>query len=177
MGRTVSIWIPDDLEADLKEQSRINVSAICQEALRRELARLRPLGEGVEIPEEVVARLRQENDEYERASREKGFKAAIVWAKQARLTELKYWLDLGANAKTMPSLVKSVRDPLYEWIDQFGGSEEDLLQRYPALQDIGVVMFEPEVGEVCTAEGDPDAFKQGWLEGVEAFWNRVKEML
>jgi hypothetical protein len=55
----MTIYVPDDLATMVKEHADLNVSAVCQEALRHELARreaLAKLGEGMERHEFTIER-------------------------------------------------------------------------------------------------------------------------
>ena len=56
----ITVYLPDDLAKRVKEHADLNVSAVCQDALRRELARraeLERLDEGMERVKVYIDRL------------------------------------------------------------------------------------------------------------------------
>jgi len=61
----LNISVPDDLYKRLDEvRDSLNVSAVCQEALRREISRREPMPSDVDVTEETIERLLPEADCY-----------------------------------------------------------------------------------------------------------------
>jgi len=183
----VNIFVPDDLHENLEKiRDTLNVSAICQDALRREVARRQPLAGDVEVTEEIIERLQSERETYERTSQERGFVAGIEWARRAKFPALSRW---GRYKYTSEESLERLTTPPYDavhWIyengENLGGSNKDvdrIRQANPELAHLPVVWDHISGGgEVFWFEfGDTRWFNQGFLQAVKRFWELVKDRL
>lgn len=197
MAQRINITVPDDLHARLQKwRERVNVSAICQEALEKEVSRLEAVPSHIEDLDEVVARLRREKEEYERESFEKGLQFGLEWARSARYLQLKRWVRVWEREKRSIAAgrmdrVPDVPDPddLFweelgeDWHTSFRdwdqlATDTDLLERYPSLKAMTrVEWFREGFHALYLNTGDKDAFKRGWFEGLDTFWRSVKDMI
>ena len=183
----VNIFVPDNLHEDLENiRDTLNVSAICQDALRREVARRQPLTGDVELTEEMIERLQSEKETYERTSQERGFVAGIEWARRARFPELRRWGRYKhASEESLERLTTPPYDAvhwIYENAENLGGSNKDvdrIKQANPELAHLPVVWeYIPGGGEVFWFEfGDHRCFNQGFLQAVKRFWEQVEERI
>ena len=182
----VNISVPDDLYKRLEEvRDFLNISAVCQEALSRELARREHPPEDVEVTDELIQRLRTEKEDYERESREKGLQIGTEWAKRAKFPQLRQW---GEYKPRSPERLASLDTPPYEtveWLYELGEnvggtrSVEQLLQSNPELKPAKVVWGHPnDPMQIFWFQfGDKRSFNEGFLEAVKRFWEQVKERI
>lgn len=185
----VNISIPDDLYNRLEEIRRgdatLNVSAICQEALGREVARREPLPAEAEVSEEVLSRLRTEREEYEQTSRERGIKMGREWARRAKYQQLRYWgqykLPSGRDLRDL----KTPPCEYLDWLPEEGPLTsrreiDDVIKAHPEFQHAEVVSeYDPRLNiEFFWFQlGDRQLFNQGFLQAVKGFWEQVKERI
>ena len=182
----LNISVPDDLYKRLDEvRDSLNVSAVCQEALRREVARREPMPSDVEVTEEMIERLRSEKEDYERQSRDRGFQVGMEWARRAKYKELQQW---GEYEPSRPESLADLNTPpyetvrwLYELSENTGGTKaiEGLLKSYPELKCAEVVWDYPNDPYECFwfRFGDKRLFNEGFLDAVKQFWDIVKERI
>lgn len=154
----ISVSIPEDLHAAIeKHREQINVSRICQGALRREIAMLDHVAtdvlEGEEI-EALIERLRSEKEEFTKQWRPVGFGDGVRAAKRMRFEHLEYWA----------------------WAAQGRQSEFD--DHKPFWQNQLQEVYEEAMLNAEGGEGTPwdwRSYLEGWLEGVKAVWDAVKD--
>ena len=182
----LNIFVPDDLHENLEKiRDTLNVSAICQDALRREMARRQPLTGDIEVTEEIVERLRSEKEDYERESRDRGFRMGIEWARRAKFSGLRRWGDYKPGS---PERLANLDTPPYEtvkWLYELGEnvggtrSLEQLLQSNTELKHAKVVWDYPNdpVQLFWFEFGDKTCFNQGFLQAVKRFWEQVEARL
>lgn len=178
MTKRINISIPEDLHAELDNwRDQLNVSGICQEALEKEVGRLKAVATAGEDLDSVVKRLRAEKDEWERQWYERGIQLGREWAKQARYQRLLAWQ--GRNQPPPDDLLDLLVAPVAGtgW-RKFGISlheRERLVDAYPTLDHI-LLEYEPGRG-VRIREYNAGRLTAGWLKGVRDFWNEVEDAL
>jgi post-segregation antitoxin (ccd killing protein) len=88
-----SIYLPDDLAEQVKQlPDDVNVSAICQHALRRELARQQARREATSDLERVAARLKATIEDKENMEQERGAADGREWAREFATVEELEWI-------------------------------------------------------------------------------------
>ena len=179
-----TVYIPDDLgEALERHKAAINVSALLQEGLQREIGRLELAGE-LDAPDtDVIERLRSEKEAWEDKWFKVGVRLGDEWARQARYEGLKsaaeYWEE--NRHRKPPRLPTS--DPVAKILVEAFGMDgprldaEELLgsgitKRYPALADVWPI--DEEYALPYWASYDKQAMSRGWAEAVLEFWESVK---
>jgi post-segregation antitoxin (ccd killing protein) len=86
----VNVYLPDELAAEARD-AQLSLSAVCQEAIRKELHRLDAQRRASEDIQAVVERLRQTISEKEDVQRSKGRADGVEWAREwASMRELRF---------------------------------------------------------------------------------------
>jgi post-segregation antitoxin (ccd killing protein) len=143
----LNITVPDGLyERIEKWRDRINLSRICQEAIRRELDKLEQVPEQVHEMREALARLEREKAKIERSCFRKGVYDGLEWARGADYASLKRW---GGQPPTAEALEEALRGPAARFAAAHSG-------------DPG---------------WEPWPYAEGWIAGVNQFWERAKNHL
>ena len=157
MAQKITLSIPDMLHEKLTEwRSSFNFSKMFQEALtdaiQKKEALQRRFSEEFDMPE-VIRRLRQEKEDWENKFYLSGRNRGILWAKSAHYEDLLYVLHA---------------DDTYELIghDNFKSYFQDMYERH----HLGKYSAQGGVGH-------EQKFMDGWFDGVNAFWNEVKEQI
>ena len=183
----VNISIPDELYGRLEDvRASLNISAVCQEALQRELTRRQPIPEDVELTDEIIERLRSEKETYERESREMGFKVGTEWARRAKFPALRRWgkyklspsQDLG-EVETPPVETIQWFFEAGEWVEGKAAIDR-YVRSYPELAHVNVTSdYDPRSGQELSGfeYGDKKSFNEGFLQAVKRFWEQVKERI
>src|SRR2546428_8545564 len=117
MTARINISVPDDLHRELEQfRDRLNISEVCQEALRREVTRMKPMNGGLELTDDIVDRLRVEKEELERDSRERGFRTGLEWARRAKFRTLRMWGDREIPPGQKLRELQTPPDKLTDWL-------------------------------------------------------------
>lgn len=180
-----TVYIPDGLaEALERHKSTINVSAILQEGLHREIRRLDLANEPQPPPQEILDRLRIEKKTWEDKWFAVGVQLGNQWARQARYESLKQTAEYWRRKRHDKSKDRhSLSDPVDRILmDEFGYPvhPDDLIgtgvaKRYPALNEI--YEYNDEYDSAYKKDYDTQALARGWYDGVLAFWESVKDEL
>jgi post-segregation antitoxin (ccd killing protein) len=179
MAQRINISIPDELHAELEKwREQLNVSGICQEALRKEVARLEAVATAGGDLDAVVKRLRAEKDEWEKHWYEVGIQLGHEWARRAPYQRLLEWEPIARPApEDAVALVAdsvSVRIGSQGWMTTKDG--ERLMAAYPSLRHV-IFPAEALVGGYYLKEYNAQRLGGGWLKGVRDLWKRVKTAL
>lgn len=170
MAQRINISIPDELHAELEKWREIlNVSGICQEALRKEVARLEAVATTNEDIDAVVQRLRAEKDEWERQWYEVGAQLGYEWGRRARYQRLLEAVGHAAPEDVVGFLTGFSEGDLMT-LDQV----EKALDVYPSIRH---VLTDEVAGFVRLREYNEARLREGWKKGVTDFWNQVKDAL
>lgn len=168
MVERINISVPDDLHSELdKWREQVNVSRICQEALRKELHHLQLQEAPVELGAERIEMLRAEKAESEAFWRGLGAEHGREWATtQAHYVDLKYF---GTFREGRPPSER--HGPVEFELPEEVTGHPGLHYRHRLQDDPTVDLWAERVGL------DEEAYKKGWLDGVEAVWKQVKDLL
>jgi len=161
MSKKITVSVPDELHQKMTEwRESFNFSKIFQKAVSTMIQRKEELQKRMRSNMDMAAiaeRLRREKLESQTESSELGRKEGARWARSAHYKELQY--ALGWHPDTQPR-----RDEI------LGGYFTDLFAADQELKRIA-------------PEGDKESnefirtFLSGWKEGVEVFWNEIKDKL
>jgi post-segregation antitoxin (ccd killing protein) len=143
----LNITIPDELHVRIEKwRERLNISRVCQDAIRRELDKLEQLPEEVRHMHEALSRLGQQKARVERSSFRKGVHDGLEWARQAEYPLLKHWGERTADGEFLGEVLKG-----------------------------------PAASAAATHSGDaawePKPYAEGWIAGVQQFWERARSRL
>ncbi len=180
-----TVYITDELGEGLERHKQaINVSAILQEGLQREIRRLELASSQDTTAEEIVDRLRTEKRAWEDKWYEAGVSLGGEWARQARYESLKWaaehwhkqrrakWPNLPSQDPVKKVLAEVFGSSFVE-PDELVGSE--IFERYPTIgQFFG---YDDEHDYAYARNYDERAVARGWADAVLAFWESVKSEL
>ena len=154
MART-SISIPDDLKNALEPyKSRINISAVCSQALRRAVETERLLEEHSQGLHEAISRLRAQRLEADADSKKAGYRSGATWI----LRDATY-----ADTKWFTQEVASRAEEGERACDIIASERPDM---------------DPEQSDPLTALGnghDPFEFWTGFLQAVLDIWAQIED--
>lgn len=143
----LNITVPDDLyKRAEKWRDRINLSRVCQEAIRRELDKLEQVPEQLREMREALSRLEREKAKIERSCFRKGVYDGLEWARGADYASLKRWGEQPATAEALEEVLHG-----------------------PAARSAAVHHDDPG--------WEPRPYAEGWIAGVNQFWERAKNHL
>ena len=157
MAQKITLSIPDMLHEKLTRwRSSFNFSKMFQEALTEAIQKKEELqkrfSDDFDMPD-IVKRLRHEKKKWEDSHYKTGKEHGIRWARNAHYEDLLYVLYIeDTYSITSDDNYKTYFEELYEAND---------LGRYAA---VGGADHEQR-------------FIDGWFEGVNSFWNEVKEQI
>jgi predicted CopG family antitoxin len=162
MAKKITISVPDDLYEKMTEwKSSLNFSRVFQNAMSGMIQKKEALAANLrkEIDlSSIVARLKKEKIELEFNITEWGKKDALEWCKTAHFRELQY-------ALAWVSYENPVQDK--ELGDYFSHMFEKYKKRITATGK-----------KAQDALSDfSEKYLDGWKEGVELFWNEVKDKI
>jgi hypothetical protein len=157
MARRVTVSIPDMLYEKLEKwRESFNLSKMFQDAVMEAIQRKedfqKRIREDLDL-HAIVERLRQEKARSEGNFFESGRRDGLLWARSAHYDELMYavaWTDLDNAA----------RDRI------LGGFFQERVENNTLLE--------------AGVEGNGESFRiyvKGWKNGVEQFWNEIREKL
>ncbi len=188
----LNISVPDDLHDRLGRWRRqLNFSAICQEALEAAVARKEARSTSSLEDQEVISRLRREKEDLARGWFDIGVQLGLQWARRAPYLELKAEIHRLQRLKKGPSSPSTLRDPIDLIVEEELGEydpevlfmaegaypdREMLFERYPALRNALDFTKIHGLGWQWFA-GESEGLREGWLEGIESFWQSVKDLI
>lgn len=159
----ITISVPDELYEKMQEwKSSLNFSKVFQNAVSGMIQKKEALTSKIRNEMDfssIVDRLKKEKIDFEFNVKEWGKKDGIEWCKTAHYHELQYALS---------------------WIAPYKNPDQD-----EELGDYFSHMFKKYKKQI-TASGKKaqdavndfsDKYLKGWKEGVELFWNEVKDKL
>lgn len=161
MARKVTLSIPDMLHEKLTEwRSSFNFSQIFQEALTEAIEKKeniqKRLSEELDMSD-VIQRLKKEKNRWGKKYFDIGKKEAFGWAKTARyeallyVTRIEKYYDIIFDPK-MNTYFKEI------------------------YQSCGLVPY-PETGAGADLLDHDKKFIDGWFDGINEFWNQVKDKI
>jgi len=167
MAQKITITIPEELFERLEGvKSNFNVSGVCQEAIRQEVNRQELLTKENGKMKDVIERLKVEKQDYDTKYRDMGFNDGYEIAKQMHFKELvemarcneEYdkWEVLDPNQE-----MRVVGQPLNKFLKNVHNRFKQSLKQV-RMNDLYV---------------NEEDYRQGWLDGVKAFWIKVKDKL
>lgn len=161
MSKKITVSVPDELHQKMTEwRESFNFSKIFQKAVSTMIQRKEEFQKRLRSNIDMAAiaeRLRREKLASQTESSELGKKEGAKWARSAHYKELQYAL------RWLPE-----ENPQRNEV--VGGYFTDLFANKPALQG-GSPKDDIESSEFVRN------FLSGWKEGVDAFWNEIKDKL
>ena len=157
MAQKITLSIPDMLHEKLTEwRSSFNFSKMFQDTLTDAIQKKEELqkrfSEEFDMPD-IVKRLRQEKQTWEKQFFKSGKQQGVKWARSAHYEDLLYVL----NYKDTYELIGHPRFKAY-------------FQRIYETHELGQYAVDGLVEH-------ERKFMDGWFQGVNEFWNEVKEQL
>lgn len=162
MSKKVTLSVPDELYEKMKAwKSSMNFSQVFQSAISGMLRKKEELAS--KIKEEmdlsaIIERLKKEKIEHEFNLLELGKQDGLEWSKTAHYRELQFALAWDPNKTPQPDDVLK---------DYFAQMFESYRQRIAVSGRMAQDLWH------CFSE----KYIRGWKEGVELFWNEVKDKL
>lgn len=162
MAKKITISVPDELHEKMKEwKSVLNFSKVFQNAVTAMIRKKETLKnkfmEEIDLSS-IVDRLKKEKLEFESNIMESGKKDGLEWSKTAHYRELQYalsWNPVGNPAKD---------EELGDYFaHKFALYTDRLFETGKMAQN-----------RICSFS---EKYLKGWKEGVEIFWNEVKDKL
>ncbi|MCP3953520.1 MAG: hypothetical protein GY697_15080 [Desulfobacterales bacterium] len=161
MSKKITVSVPDDLHLKMTEwRESFNFSKIFQKAVSNMIQRKEEFQKRMQSNIDmagIAERLRREKLESQTESSELGKKEGVKWARSAHYKELQYAL---------------------KWIPEENPQRNEVIGDY--FSDLFTTTRELHR---IAPEGNNDSseyirtFLAGWKEGVEAFWNEIKDKL
>lgn len=164
MAKKITISVPDELYEKMTEwKSSFNFSKVFQNTISGMIRKKEELTFKIrkEIDfSSIVDRLKKEKIDYEFNIMEWGKKDGLEWCKTAHYDELQYALALR---------VAPYKDPDQD--EELGDYFSDMFEKYK--KRIAVTGKKAQ----DALNGFSEKYLKGWKEGVELFWNEVKDKL
>jgi Arc/MetJ-type ribon-helix-helix transcriptional regulator len=161
MSKKITVSVPDELHQKMTEwRESFNFSKIFQKAVatmiqRKEEFRKR-LRSNIDMAG-IAERLRREKQESQTESSELGKKEGVKWARSAHYKELRYALTW------LPEEPPQRNEVLGDYFSDLFSAGGELQQIAPENSN--------ESSEFVRS------FLSGWKEGVEAFWDEIKDKI
>ena len=161
MSKKITVSVPDDLHQKMNEwRESFNFSKVFQKAVSTMIQRKEEFQKRLRSNIDMAAiaeRLRREKQESQTESSELGKKEGVRWARSAHYKELKYALTW------LPEAAPQRNEVLGDYFSDLFAASSNLQRIAPENNN--------ESGEFVRS------FLAGWKEGVEAFWNEIKDKL
>jgi len=161
MAKKITVSVPDDLHQKMTEwRESFNFSKIFQKAVSSMIQRKEEFQTRLRSNIDMAAiadRLRREKLESQSESSELGKKEGVIWARSAHYEELQYAL------KWLPEKNPRRNEVMGDYFSRLFASNREL-QLTVSENSAGPSEF------VRT-------FLAGWKEGVDAFWNEIKDKI
>ncbi len=161
MAKKITVSVPDDLHQKMTEwRESFNFSKIFQKAVSSMIQRKEEFQTRLRSNFDMAAiaeRLRREKLASQSESSELGKKEGVAWARSAHYEELQYAL------RWVPEKAPQCNEVMGEYFSNLFASNREL--------------------QLIAPEGNPGSnefirtFLTGWKEGVEAFWNEIKDKI
>jgi len=162
MAKKITISVPDDLYEKMTEwKNSLNFSKVFQNAMSGMIKKKEELTSKIRKEfdlSSIVDRLKKEKIDYEFNFTEWGKKDGIEWCKTAHYNELQYALALTSH-----------KNPDKD--EELGDYFSDMFSKYKKR-----MMASGKKAQDCL-NGFSEKYLKGWKEGVELFWNEVKDKL
>lgn len=164
MSKKITVSVPDDLYEKMREwRSTFNFSRVFQHAMANMIHKKETLQK--KISEEidlssVIDRLKREKIEFENNIAENGKKDGVEWSKTAHYTDLQYALNWEPANEENP-----VKD------EKLGDYFSQILNTYKERLASTGRQAQTRLNELSKK------YLDGWKEGVELFWDEVKDKL
>ena len=161
MTQKITLSIPDRLHEKLSEwRSAFNLSKMFQDALTDAIQKKEALSKKLQEEfdmSDIVQRLQQEKNDWLKNFYKEGRTRGFGWARDAHYKDLLYVLDYSNTYDTGVGIVRH---------DRFKAYFEHI------YESLDLTRF--------ARQGEKDhenSFLEGWFDGVNSFWNEVKEHL
>jgi post-segregation antitoxin (ccd killing protein) len=162
VAKKITISVPDDLYEKMKAwKNSLNFSRVFQNAILSMIQKKEVLSSKIrnEIDwSSVVARLKKEKIDYEFNIMEWGRKDGLEWCKTAHYTELQYAL-----------VWSPCQNPVQD--EQLGDYFSEMFEKYRRRIAATGQKAQDWISDFS------DRYLKGWKEGVELFWEEVKDKL
>lgn len=160
MAKKVTISVPDELYERMKEwRSTMNFSQVFQRSIssmiRHKEALRQKIHDELDLSS-VVDRLKREKAEFEAGFVEEGKRAGLEWSRTAHYRELQYALGWTPG-----------KNPLAD--EHLGDYFSQVLKKHSERFATTGRMAQKRIQEFTAT------YLSGWKEGVESFWNEVKD--
>ena len=161
MGKKITISIQEDLHSKMEKwRGSFNFSRVFQEAIREKINRKeefkRRLKEGGFDMEATVERLRGEMAEVNQDLFDQGKNNGFVWASMSHYLDIKSALGWNPEMGDLPDE------------EDLRAEVVDMIHEDPDLD------FETDSWQMAR---ETIEWAKGWVEGVQEFWNQVKDKL
>ena len=160
MAKKVTISVPDELHERMKEwRSSMNFSQIFQKSISNMIRKKEALQQKIHDEldlSSVVERLKREKAEFEANFIEEGKRAGLEWSRTAHYQELQY--ALGWTPGKNPFKDEHLGD-------YFSQVLKNQSERFSTTGRMAQKRF----------QGFIETYLCGWKEGVESFWEEVKD--
>ena len=158
----LTIYLSDELSRKLEKfREKLNISSICATAIEKELRILTDLPQKERDLDEVVAKVRER----------------IMRLREGKLKEEKEWLKKGYEA----GFEWASDEADYEGLKKYGEGMPVIEQRPKGAKHTRYVRSRDEIMIRQSAPECPRDmlvfFEEGWMKGVQAVWNLVKDKL
>jgi len=161
MSKKITVSVPDDLHLKMTEwRESFNFSKIFQKAVSTMIQRKEEFQKRLRSNIDMAAiaeRLHRENQESQTESSELGKREGAKWARSAHYKELRYALTW------LPDQAPQRNEVLGDYFSDLFSAGQELHRITPENNT--------ESSEFVRS------FLSGWKEGVEAFWNEIKDKL
>lgn len=162
MSKKITISVPDELHDKMKEwKASFNFSQVFQTTMigliKRKEAFQKRISDELDFSS-IVARLKEEKFEFENNFLEEGKKDGFEWCKTAHYGDLQYALAVDSDKNLFND-------------EKLGDYFNTVLDRYKKMLVVSGKIAQHRYNEFNTNYVD------GWKEGVEFFWNEVKDKL
>lgn len=147
----VTIYLPDNLAAEVRQHETLNLSEVCQQGLRAEICRRNAMANATSDIERVAARLQNHAIE-DTSQNAQGYEAGSLWAR-----ERASWAEL---------------DQLAHYVARNYESFEPFEPPTSLVR-----MLEAQFGRQIIGRMQRDPFSEGLLDGVRAVYEAVKPHL
>jgi hypothetical protein len=164
MVKRTTVSIRDELYEEMKKwQKHFNYSKIFENAVEKAINFRKELLENLEDQEmiEAIERLKEEKIEAGGGYRQMGYDDGILWAKEAHYEELLAFLEWEPNRDYVPS--DETLYGLRDYIENAMFDEDDNL----SFSDL----------KLGARNEFNDAWIAGLVEGINDFWDEVKDKL
>jgi hypothetical protein len=158
MSQRINISVPDDLYQKMQSfKDSLNVSKICQDAIRREIMLKELREETVSDIDKLAASFQKERKVYGHGFWEEGFKDGT---KDAFKTDFQWMYTIWTHRDAESD------DKLFE----MGASKE-------TTEKVQNEEFETDLGFFIDFDHIADLYYSGWVEGFLDVWGRVSKKL